>query len=598
MRKKINYFVIAYIVLLFGGCIFEKENETVNSGRIVILKNNGVSEVYSKDEIMGIEISVTGKIDESKIETDDTKMKIVYYDGEKTNIAIAAKGGKISPNEKILSFEGIEIEKAEVLNFVKSITVKSEEESVKETQLLGDYNEDGTVEINDFYLFSQNYGKDGNEFDISPALKGVGDSSEIYSKNYGDGKVTLEDLVVFAFNFGKERPIDEIKIKTTKSAINIGENLQMDYICYKDGIEKNIETVWSLESEESYIKIESIGKVTGISHGTAKIKVTAFGISEYFDITVNDSLDGEYYSDGSFVTYFKNQSDESKAINVIVMGDGYIKEDLGKDGSYETEAKKIIDGMFKTAPFSQYKQYFNAYIIFCESKERGADYTQSEDNLDTVFNANYGQNGIDRLLVIKNYSKVSEYINNAGLASKNGLKKNIMIISVNDTKYGGSGGTYSVISKNEYAVEIAKHEIGHSFGGLADEYTYGATYPKANAAYQKNVDLTYDIAKIKWNYFVGVSGYEDVGAYEGGYYYETGVWRPTSNCLMKTLGIPFCPICREAIVKVIHSCVQKEYLFSEFIEEDKVNLSAIPENKSLNSYPEMFPDDLRALNME
>ena len=108
-----------------------------------------------------------------------------------------------------------------------------------------------------------------------------------------------------------------------------------------------------------------------------------------------------------------------------------------------------------------------------------------------------------------------------------------------------------------------------------------------------------DISKIKWSYFIGVKGYENVGAYEGAYYYATGVWRPTLNCLMKSLGQQFCPVCREAIVKVINSCIKKEYVFSEFIEEDKVNLIV---GKTLDkrdiSYPEMFPDDLRVIKIE
>ena len=75
-----------------------------------------------------------------------------------------------------------------------------------------------------------------------------------------------------------------------------------------------------------------------------------FGKSSSSDNDDNNN-NNEYYSDGSYITYFSNQSNPSKAINIVVMGDGYIKEDLAKNGVYETEAKKLINGLFSKALF-------------------------------------------------------------------------------------------------------------------------------------------------------------------------------------------------------------------------------------------------------
>lgn len=584
-------FVFLFIFVL-SGCIREKESISYND-KILAEKENGVTVIYTKDNLMGIEVSVKGEISESNIIVSDDKIKVVYFDGERTNIAVASKNEEININQEIVRITSGDIESIDVSEFVKTISVKSSAKDKKEIKLLGDYDNNKIVDLNDFLIFKQNYGKENSMVDIAPALKGTGDAQDIYCKNYGDGAVNLKDLVVFSLNFGKTVPVDKIEISDSNLVIKKGEKLQLNVKLYGNGAEKESEINWEIEEGEDIVNIENNGLLTGLKSGTAKIKAELFGISTTILINV---LESDYYEDGSFITYMKNQKDETRAINVIIMGDGYIKEDLKKDGNYEKEAKKIIDGIFKIPPFSQYKEKFNAYIIFCESKERGADYTQSKDEIDTVFNSNYGQNGIDRLLVIKNYAKVSEYISKAGLISKNALGKNIMIISVNDSKYGGSGGTYSVISKHKSSVQIAAHEIGHSFGGLADEYDYGETYPKSNAAHQKNVDVTNKLKEIKWSYFIGVEGYEDVGAYEGGYYYYTGVWRPTKNCLMKELGSDFCPICREAIVKTIYSCVKDEYSFTQFILNDKVNLNKKKSKSETDeTYPEMFPDDLRVL---
>ncbi len=159
----------------------------------------------------------------------------------------------------------------------------------------------------------------------------------------------------------------------------------------------------------------------------------------------NSNNTTEYHSDKSYITYIINQSNPNKAINVIVMGDGYIKEDLSKNGLYETEAKRLINGLFSKPPFSQYKENFNAYIIFCESRQRGADSSPNSEEADTVFDSNFGESGIERLLVIKNSAKVTEYLTATGLIAQNFLKKDILLISVNDEKYGGSGGYFSVV---------------------------------------------------------------------------------------------------------------------------------------------------------
>ena len=50
-----------------------------------------------------------------------------------------------------------------------------------------------------------------------------------------------------------------------------------------------------------------------------------------------------------------------------------------------------------------------------------------------------------------------------------------ILMVVNDTTYGGSGGSFSVVSTNVNAVDVARHEFGHTFSRLADEYT--SPYP-------------------------------------------------------------------------------------------------------------------------
>ncbi len=135
---------------------------------------------------------------------------------------------------------------------------------------------------------------------------------------------------------------------------------------------------------------------------------------------------------------------------------------------------------------------------------------------------------------------------------------------VNDTEYGGSGGSIAVASINGAVVELVLHELGHSFGFLADEY--GGPPPPScstNEPSAPNSTRQTNPALVKWNVWVepgvplptpgttnGVPGY-----YEGSSYCDTGAYRPTYNSKMRGLNQPFHQINEEAHVKRIYNYV-------------------------------------------
>jgi len=145
---------------------------------------------------------------------------------------------------------------------------------------------------------------------------------------------------------------------------------------------------------------------------------------------------------------------------------------------------------------------------------------------------------------------------------------------VNDPRSGGTGGQIATASLGGgiWAKSIVVHEIGHIFG-LADEY-FDEQYAQAtgrtrdNVRTIPNVDLTDDLSQIKWKHFVGLPGYID-SAWEGGYYFLTGVWRPVRTSLMGSNDIfAFNAISRETIVKAILKNAGEVYSFSEFLNRD------------------------------
>ena len=143
-----------------------------------------------------------------------------------------------------------------------------------------------------------------------------------------------------------------------------------------------------------------------------------------------------------------------------------------------------------------------------------------------------------------------------------------MIILVNSTKYGGSGGTgLGTASLHAASNNVALHEMGHSFAGLADEYTYGGTSAPSSEPSQPNVTINNDNTTVKWNIWMddqnavlcGQSSPSCIGLFEGGKYVETGVWRPVSNSIMRSLNEPFYAINLEAWTMAVYAALTTTY---------------------------------------
>ena len=140
--------------------------------------------------------------------------------------------------------------------------------------------------------------------------------------------------------------------------------------------------------------------------------------------------------------------------------------------------------------------------------------------------------------------------------------RDVVLLLVNDDEYGGSCGAFAVASTNSFSTELMLHELGHSFGLLADEYTDG---PCDNSVEPPEVNVTRasTAASIKWAYWIepgtpvpstdtmlGV-----VSAYEGARYCESGLYRPTFSSKMRDLERPFEQVNTEQLIGRIYNLV-------------------------------------------
>lgn len=249
-------------------------------------------------------------------------------------------------------------------------------------------------------------------------------------------------------------------------------------------------------------------------------------------------------------------------IDFVVLGDGFT---FAEQGAYREHAAALAEQIFADAPLREYRAFFNFHVVEVVSNESGADHPEQEVERDTALGATYNCADIERLICVDGM-----LVEGVLERSVDAAARDVVLVLVNDTAYGGSGGRYAVSSINEWRDEIMLHEIGHSFGWLADEYTYGNCAGEEEPS-EPNVTAATVRDEIKWNVGGGpprgwidpdtdVPTVDEVasqpGLYEGGKYCEEGIFRPTFDSKMRSLGTPWDAINEAELVKMIYRHVR------------------------------------------
>ncbi|MEJ2858437.1 MULTISPECIES: M64 family metallopeptidase [unclassified Saccharothrix] len=229
--------------------------------------------------------------------------------------------------------------------------------------------------------------------------------------------------------------------------------------------------------------------------------------------------------------------------DLVFVGDGYTQADLT---TYHDHVVSKWTELSAVEPFKSYKQYFNVWQVNVVSPESGVDNdptlgTARDTALDMGFWCQGRDVNTERLLCV-NQTKATQYGALAPQADQ-------VIALGNTAKYGGAGGGIATAAgANDQAGQIAVHELGHSIGGLADEYDY--PYDQYTGTDPSEPNATTDPTGQKWSKYLGQPSPDGgtVGAYEGSRYYRQGLYRPTENSIMRTLGREFNLIGREAMI--------------------------------------------------
>ena len=264
---------------------------------------------------------------------------------------------------------------------------------------------------------------------------------------------------------------------------------------------------------------------------------------------------------GQTLTTMIHTGASSNRVDVVFLGDGYTASQIDTD--YVDHVNDGMDYFFNgfQNPYPRYKNFFNVHRINLISNDSGADKPPLGIFRDTALDASYWWDGTTERLLSVNSFKASVAAVQAIAGTE--IDLDIRVVVVNDTKYGGEGGFWSVYAGGNFnATEIAVHEIGHSFASLADEYESGLGTYTGPEPPEANVTKTPGTPTFpgKWDRWVGYIDPDHpqigpVGYYEGGRYYETGIYRPTIDSKMRSLNDPFNAISRESIISQIYARV-------------------------------------------
>ncbi|CAN5474556.1 M64 family metallopeptidase [soil metagenome] len=254
--------------------------------------------------------------------------------------------------------------------------------------------------------------------------------------------------------------------------------------------------------------------------------------------------------------------DAEARFSMVVLGDGYTAAEMPK---FREQVDKHLNVLWSIEPFRSYRNYINVYAVEVVSQESGITCDpevreQRDTPLKTHFSGGCENPNARGILVDQKLAQA-----HAERATPH--YDQILVLANTDT-YGGIGGRVATTSGgNSLGVLITPHELGHSLGGLQDEYTYSAR-GKPGGPYEggepKSIHMTLlteaemKAKQLKWWRWLGEESLSGgvIGCYEGGSSRTTGIWRPSKHSMMISVGYYFDQVSLERMVQRISEQVE------------------------------------------
>ncbi len=169
------------------------------------------------------------------------------------------------------------------------------------------------------------------------------------------------------------------------------------------------------------------------------------------------------------VRTFVNSGPSANRIDLVFMGDGYTE---GEKQKFFDDAKRLTDEMFVGKTFSTYLPVFNVHAVFKPSNTSGIGKGSPKDTA-------YG-------LYREGVTLRAIFPTNASAARRSCSQApgcDYPIIMANDPYYGGLGGEFAITTSSiQSGTKVLRHELGHNFGRVGEEYDGGGYFGANNSS--------------------------------------------------------------------------------------------------------------------
>ena len=316
------------------------------------------------------------------------------------------------------------------------------------------------------------------------------------------------------------------------------------------------------------------------------------GCSDDEHESVSVSL-GQYKARDGEVTQLQTHT-IGRGVPIIIMCDRFSDKDI-TNGNYRKATNWALEALFSVHPMKSLRDYFDVYEVtaVCDPNQST---TTDEDSIlfapiaidicryENIVMEIIGEERLEDVTTIVLCNKEFRSSSTVGFSPFYYAD----IPTGDDTAYisfpfgeGPIKDYFDKIGEYYHRPALLHEAIGHCFAKLADEYV--EDYEWIDPDYEKehlmecqkhcvfrNVSLDSDVTKTYWADFAADSRYdfEKLGCYEGGYYQEKGIYRPTENSMMRDPDFGFDVFGRSMIYK---RCMKIAYGDSwEFNYEDFV----------------------------
>jgi hypothetical protein len=261
-------------------------------------------------------------------------------------------------------------------------------------------------------------------------------------------------------------------------------------------------------------------------------------------------------------TQRKSGRDENR-VSIVCMAEGYPVERNEDQRAFDGAADRTKAILEKCDLWKEYDGWFNYHAMNLWSRDRGVDREPGGIVKETPL----GGRVQDGTFTIQNA------LARAFLDRYPGPSVGVAIGNDNASVATGGGGACAIAKG---MVEVAGHEIGHAFAALGDEYDMdpGTSRPSGPGGRSKDPLPTRVIApnliggnqkdelrkQAPWAHWIALGAANWTGKvvdiFEGGNQTPFDVWRPQSDCRMRTSSSGFCVACMEQMVVRLYGAVR------------------------------------------